>query len=106
MLRHLSHFKINDVTYSAAEPMPGGNWRFGPMYGGEEAWRNMARSVNAALPLLAKVEHEFDYGSPTELDLEHVVLLGELVQWVGPSQPWHGTKVVVLAQHHSLRACL
>ena len=31
---HLSQFKINDVTYSVAVPMPGDKWHFEPMYEG------------------------------------------------------------------------
>ena len=103
---HLSQFKINDVTYSGAVPMPGDKWHFEPMYEGEEAWRHMGRSVNAAIPVLTRFEHEFDYGTPTELVLEHVAVFGELVQRLVPSQRWHGGKVVILARNHSLQACL
>ena len=64
----------------------------------------MGRSVNAAVLVLTKFEYY--YSTPTELDLEHLALFGELVQWVALSQPWHGAQIVVLAQNHSLRACL
>ena len=103
---HLSHFRINGVTYSVAVPKPGDRWRFEPMYDGEEEWRHMGRSVNAAIPALTKFEHEFDYGTPTELTLEHVAVFGELVRWLAPWQPWHGGKIVVLARNDSLRPCL
>ena len=103
---HLSHFQIGGVTYSAVVPKPGDDWRFEPMYDGEEAWRHMGRSVNAAIPVLAKFEHEFDYGSPTELVLEHVAVFGELAQRLAPFQPWHGGKIVILARNDSLRVCL
>ena len=103
---HMSHFMIGGVAYSAVVPKPGDNWRFEPMYDGEEKWRHMGKSVNAAIPLRAKFEHEFDYGSPTELVLEHVAVFGELVQWLALSQPWHGGKIVVLARNNSLRPCL
>ena len=79
-------------------PMPGDRRRFDPVDEEEAAWCHMGRSVNATLPLLMKFGHEFDYGSPTELELEHVAVFGELVQRPAPSQPWHGGKVVVLAR--------
>ena len=66
----------------------------------------MGRSVNAAIPALTKFEHEFGYGTPTELTLEHVAVFGELVQWLASSQPWHGGKIVVVARNDSLRSCL
>ena len=103
---HLSHFKVNGVTYSVMVPMPGERHRFDPMDEEEAGWRHMGKSVNAAIPVLTKFEHEFDYGSPTELELEHVAVFGELVQGLAPTQPWHGGKVVILARNHSLRACL
>ena len=103
---HLSHFRIGGVTHSVAVPKPGDRWRFEPMDEREAAWRHMGRRVNAAIPLLTKFEHEFDYGRPTELVLEHVAMLGELLQWIAPSQPWHGGKIVILARNDSLRPCL
>ena len=103
---HLSHFKTDEVTYSVMVPKPGDKWRFDPMDEREAAWRHMGKSVNAAIPVLTKFEHEFDYGSPTELELEHVAVCGELVQGLAPTQPWHGGEVVILARNHSLRACL
>ena len=83
--------------------MPGDRRRFDPVDEEEAAWCHMERSVNATLPLLMKFGHEFDYGSPTELELEHVAVFGELVQRPAPSQPWHGGKVVVLARNDPLR---
>ena len=66
--------------------MPGQRHRFDPMDEEEAAWRYMGESVNAAIPVLTKFEHEFDYGSPTELELEHVAVFGELVQHLNQSQ--------------------
>ena len=103
---HLSHFKVNVVTYSVMVPMPGERHCFDPMDDEEAAWQHMGKSVNAAIPVLTKFEHEFDYGSPTELELEHVAVFGELVPGLAPTQPWQGGKVVILARNHSLRACL
>ena len=103
---HLSHFKINGVTYSVMVPLPGERRRFDPMDDEEAAWLHMGKSVNATVPLLTKFEHEFDYGSPTELLLEHYAVFGDLVQRLVPSQPWHGGKMVILARNHSLRVCL
>ena len=74
---------------------------------GEEVWRHMGKSVNAAIPAFSRFEHEFDYGNPTELRLEHVAVFGELVRRPpAPSQPRHGGKTVVLARNDSLRSCL
>ena len=103
---HVSHFEIGDQVYSVLVPMPGERWRFDPMDEREARWRNMAKSVNAAIPPLARFEYEHDYGSPTELTLEHRAVYGELVQAVSPSQPWHGGKIVILARNNPLRACL
>ena len=103
---HLSHFKIDGVTHSVMAPMPGERRRFDPMDEEEAAWRHMGRSVNAAIPLSTKFEYEFDYGSPTELELQYVAVFGELVQQVRPSQPWHGGKIVVLARNHPRQPCL
>ena len=103
---HVSHFLIGGATYSAVVPKPGDNWRFDPMYDGEEKWRHMGKSVNAAIPVLARFEHEFDYGTSTELVLEHVAFFGELAQWLAPSQPCHGGKIVILARNDSVRPCL
>ena len=47
----------------------------------------MGKTVNAAIPPLAKFEYEHDYGSPTELTLEHSAVFGELIQAVSPPQP-------------------
>ena len=96
--------KVNGVTYSVMVPMPGERHRFDPMYDEEAAWRHMGMSVNAAIPVFTKFEHESDYGNPTEL--EHVAVFGELVQGLVPTQPWHRGKVVILARNHSLQACL
>ena len=103
---HLSHFKIHGVTYSVMVPMPGERRRFDPMDEEEAAWRHMGKSVNATIPPLSKFQHEFDYGTPTELELEHVAVFGDLVQRVTSAQPWHGGKIVVLARNNSLKSCL
>ena len=103
---HMSHFEIDGVTYSAAVPKPGDDWIFEPMYDGEETWRHMGKNINTAIPVLTKFQHEFDYGSPTELVLEHVAVFGELAQWLVSSQPWHGGKIVILARNDSVRPCL
>ena len=103
---HLSHFEIGDVVYSVLVPMPGDRWRFEPLDEREARWRNMGKTVNAAIPLLAKFEYEHDYGSPTNLELEHCAVFGELFQTVSPLQPWHGGKIVILARNNPLQACL
>ena len=103
---HLSNFRINDETYSIVVPLPGTGRRFEPEYDYEENLKHMGRSVNAAVPPLARFRHEYDYGTPTELELEYVAVYGELVQVVAPTQPWHGGRIVILARNHSLRACL
>ena len=103
---HRSHFKVNGVTYPVMAPMPGEGHRFDPMDGEEAAWRHLGKSVNAAMPPLTTFEHEFDYGTPTELELKHVAVFGELAQWISPSQSWHGGKIVILSRNHPLRACL
>ena len=103
---HLSHFEIGDDIYSVAVPMPGDRWRFEPMDEREARWRNMGKTINAAIPQLARFGYEHDYGSPTELTLEYSAIFGELVQAVSPSQPWHGGKIVILARNNPLQACL
>ena len=85
-------------------PMPGDRWRFEPMDEREARWRHMGKSVNAAIPPLARFEYEHDYGSPTEL--EHVAAFGELAQLLTPSQPWHGGRIAILARNSPLQACL
>ena len=103
---HLSHFKIDDVVYSVMVPMPGERRRFEPEDEIEAAWRHLGKSVSAAIPPLTRFEYEFDYGTPTELALEHVAVFGELVQMVSLTQPWHGGKIVILAQNHPQQGCL
>ena len=103
---HVSHFKIGDLVYSVLVPMPGDRWRFEPMDEREARWRHMGKSVNAAIPPLARFEYEHDYGSPTELELEHVAVFGELAQLLTPSQPWHGGRIAILARNSPLQACL
>ena len=103
---HLSHFTINGVEYSVVVPMPGENRNFEPESEREANWRHMGRSINAAIPPLTVFHHEFDYGSTTELDLEHLAVFGELVQKVVPTQPWHGGKIVILARNQSPQRCL
>ena len=103
---HLSHFTINGVEYSIMAPMPGENRYFEPESEREESWRHMGKSINAAIPPLITFHHEFDYGSTTELELEYVAVFGELVQLVSPTQPWHGSKIVLLARNQSQQSCL
>lgn len=103
---HLSNFRINGETYSIVVPLPGTGRRFEPEYDYEENLKHMGRTINAAVPPLAKFRHEYDYGTPTELELEYVAVYGELVQAVAPIQPWHGSRIVILARNHPLRACL
>ena len=103
---HVSHFEIRDQVYSVLVPMPGERWRFDPMDDREARWRNMGRTVNAAIPPLTRFGYEHDYGSPTELAFEYSSIFGELVQAVSPSQPWHGEKIVILARNDPLQACL
>ena len=71
-----------------------------------DPWRHTGKTVNAAIPPLARFEYEHDYGSPTKLDLEHRAVFGELVQAVSPAQPWHGGKIVILARNNPLQVCL
>ena len=66
----------------------------------------MGKTVNAAIPPLAKFEYEHDSGSPTELTLEHSAVFGELIQAVSPPQPLHGGRIVILARNNPLQACL
>ena len=103
---HLSHFTINGVEYSVVVPMPGENRNFEPESKREASWRHMGRSISAAIPPLTAFHHEFDYGSTTELELEHLAVFGELIQKVAPTQPWHGGKIVILARNQSQRGCL
>ena len=103
---HLSNFQINGETYSIVVPLPGTGRRFEPEYDYEENLKHMGRTINAAVPPLARFRHEYDYGTPTELELEYVAVYGELVQAVAPTQSWHGGRIVILARNHPLRACL
>ena len=103
---HLSNFQIDGNIYAVNVPLPGSGRRFQPEYPGEEDLRHMGRTVNAAVLPLTRFRHEYDYGTPTELQLEYAAVYGELVQAVAPSQPWHGGRIVVLARNHPLRHCL
>ena len=103
---HLSHFAIGGVIYSVMVPLPGERRRFEPMDEEEAKWQHMGKTVNAAIPPLTRFGHEHDYGDPTELDLDYVAMFGELVQWLTPSQPWHGGKIVILARNHPQQTCL
>ena len=103
---HVSHFKIGDAVYSTLVPMPGEGWRFEPMDEVEARWRHMKRTINAAVPPLTQFGYEHDYGDPTDLTLAHRAVFGDLVQAVGPSQPWHGGRIVILARNSPLQACL
>lgn len=103
---HLSHFTVGGDVYSVLVPVPGEKRRFQPEDEYQKDWKHMRRTVSAAIPPLTRLEYEFDYGDTTELVLEHVVTFVELVQRVSPTQPWHGGKIVILAQNHPLHACL
>lgn len=103
---HLSNFRINGETYSIVVPLPGTGRRFEPEYDYEENLKHMGRTINAAVPPRSRFRHEYDYGTPTELELEYVAVYGELVQAVAPTQPWHGGRIVILGRNHPLRACL
>ena len=91
---HVSDFMIGYYIYSEMVPRSG------------DPWRHTGKTVNAAIPPLARFEYEHDYGSPTKLDLEHCAVFGELVQAVSPAQPWHGGKIVILARNNPLQVCL
>ena len=103
---HLSHFTINGVEYSIMVPMPGENRYFEPESEREERWCHMGKSINAAIPPLTTFHYEFDYGSTTELELEHRAVFDELTQAISPAQLWHGGKIVILAESHPQQTCL
>ena len=103
---HLSHFLIDDVIYSVMVPMPWEDRYFEPEYEGEENWRHMGEIIDSVIAPLTKFEYEFDYGATTELELECLAVLGDLVGQVSPKQPWHGGKIVILGQNHSQQTCL
>ena len=103
---HLSHFLIDDVIYSVMVPMPWEDRYFEPEYEGEENWRHMGEIIDSMIAPLTKFEYEFDYGATTELELECLAVLGDLVGQVSPKQPWHGGKIVILGQNHSQQTCL
>ena len=102
---HLSHFNIGGVVYSMMVPMPGERFLFEPMDEHEAQWLHMGSTVSAAVQPSSGFEHEYDYGTPTELTLEHVEAFGGLAQALSPLQPWHGGKIVVLARNLSLQSC-
>ncbi len=103
---HISHFEILGVVYSTMAPMPGEKGLFEPMDEREARWRHMVSAINATVPSSTRLRHEFDYGAPTNLVLEHVATFEGLVQTLFPLQPWHGGKIVVLARNHPLQSCL
>ena len=102
---HLSHFDIAGVVYSVMVPRPGDDFAFLPMDEREEQWRHMGRTVGTAIRPATWFEHQYDYGTTTGLDLRHAGEFEGLVQALGPSQPWHGGKIVVLARNHPLQSC-
>ena len=102
---HLSHFDIGGVVYSMMVPRPGDDFEFLPMDEHEEQWRHMGKTVGTAIKPATWFEHQFDYGTTTDLDLRHVHEFEGLAQVLGPSQPWHGGKIVVLARNLSLMPC-
>ena len=102
---HLSHFNIGGVVYSMMVPRPGDDFEFLPMDEHEEQWRHMGKAVGTAIKLTTWFEHRFDYGTTTELDLRHVHEFDGLAQELGPTQPWHGGKIVVLARNIPLLTC-
>ena len=65
----------------------------------------MLSSVSATSKRNPWFEHQYDYGTTTDLDLRHAGEFEGLVQALGPSQPWHGGKIVVLARNHPLQSC-
>ena len=102
---HLSHFDIGGVVYSVMVPRPQDDFEFEPMDEREEQWRHMGRTVGTAILPATWFEHQYDYGTTTDLDLRHAGEFEGLVQALGPSQPWHGGKIVVLARNHPLQSC-
>ena len=104
---HLSHFDIGGVVYSVMVPRPGDDFHFQPMDEHEEKWRHMGKTVGSAIKPATWFEHQYDYGTITELDLRHVNEFEGLAQALSPSQPWHGGKIVVIARNHPLQSfCL
>ena len=102
---HLSHFDVGGVVYSMMVPRPGDDFDFLPMDEHEEQWRHMGRSVGTVIRPATWFEHQFDYGTTTDLELRHAGEFEGLVQALSPSQPWHGRKIVVLARNHPLQSC-
>ena len=102
---HLSHFDVGGVVYSMMVPKPGDDFHFQPMDEREEQWRHMGAAVGSAIKPATWFEHQYDYGTTTELDLRHVNEFEGLAQALSPSQPRHGRKIVVLARNHPLQSC-
>ena len=102
---HLSHFDIGGIVYSMMVPKPGQDFHFVPMDEHEEQWRHMGKTVGSAIKPATWFEHQYDYGTTTELDLRHVNEFEGLAQALSPSQPWQVRKIVVLARNHPLRSC-
>ncbi len=100
---HLSHFDIRGTVYSM--PRPGDDFEFLPMDEREEHWQHMGKAVGTAIKPATWFEHQFNYGTTTELYLRHVQEFEGLAQKLSPSQPWHGGKIVVLARNLPLQAC-
>jgi len=102
---HLSHFDIGGVVYSMMVPRPVDEFDFVPMDDHEEQWRHMGKAVGTAIKPATWFEHQFDYGTTTDLDLRHVHEFEGLAQVLSPSQPWHGGKIVVLARNLPMQTC-
>ena len=68
---HLSHFDIGGVVYSMMVPRPQDDFEFWPMDEQEEQWRHMGRTVGTAIRPATWFEHQFDYGTTTDLELRH-----------------------------------
>ena len=68
---HLSHFDIEGVVYSVMVPRPGDDFAFLPMDEHEKQWRHMGRTVATAILPATWFEHQYDYGTTTDLDLRH-----------------------------------
>ena len=64
---HLSHFDISGVVYSMMVPRPGDDFEFEPMDEHEEQWRHMGRTVGTAIKPATWFEHQYDYGTTTDL---------------------------------------
>ena len=102
---HLSHFDIGGTVYSMMVPRPRDDFEFLPMDEREELSQHMGKAVGTAIKPATWFEHQFDYGTTTDLELRHVHEFEGLAQILGPSQPWHGGKIVVFARNLPLQTC-